>query len=144
MIDQIATDLKQLPQIDHALKTRSGVEAAAWTSATESEAKVGELEKKKEKRRMGIGRNKQNIALWTRQIEMLQGKIATAEQRNAELLSSDDSEIDKELKFALEFLEEARQLETEVAKLKLDKTSCETHLELLKSKYLKMKDNRPF
>ena len=144
MIDQVAADLKQLPQIDNALETKSGSEAATWTAASASDARVEELEKMKEDRELEVEGNKQNIAIWKRQIEELQGKVSEAEQCNTELLASNDSEMDKELKLALEFLDKARQLEAEVATLKLDKTSCEKRLELHRLKYLKMKDNLPF
>ena len=144
MIDQIAVDLKQLPTINDELATKSRSEAAVWTSAAESEARVEELEKRKEQRRNEIGKNTQKIAIWTKQLAAIQDRISALKRRNAELLASDDPDIDKELKQAFEFLDEARQLEGEVSKLKLDKSSCETRLALLKSKYLSMKANLPF
>lgn len=60
------------------------------------------------------------------------------------MLECDDALMDKDLSLGMKFVEEARQLESDVKLLRSKRSLFEKRLELLKAKYLQIKANLPF
>lgn len=71
MIEQFVKDNKLLPQITKEIKQKSGAEAAAWDTASESTNKALELEEMKKKNQAKIENHDCNIASWEAQIREL-------------------------------------------------------------------------
>lgn len=66
-----------------------------------------ELEQAKEKNRAEIESHDCDIASWEAQIKELHAKIFEAKKRKDEILKFDDTSMDKELYFGMEFVEKA-------------------------------------
>lgn len=144
MIDQAIADHKLLPQLTGENKKKVGYEAAAWDAATESTNKVMELEQTKQKNKEKIEGHDRDIASWRKQIEELQAKIFEDERSKSELLEFGDASMEKELEFSMDFVEQARKLESKIKLLRSKRSLSEKRLELLKAKYLQIKANLPF
>lgn len=72
-------------------------------------------------------------------MEELHAKISDAERSKNQLLEFDDALMAKELAFGMEFVEQDRQLESDLKLLRLQRSLCEKVMELLKAKYLQIK-----
>lgn len=140
MIDQVVADHKLLPQLTGEIEKKYGFEDAA----TESTNKAMELEQTKQKNKEKVEGHNCNIASWGKQIEELQAKIFDVERRRDQLLEFDEALMAQEISFGMEFVQKARQLESDVKLLRSNRFLCEKRLELLKAKYLQIKANLPF
>lgn len=102
------------------------------------------MEQTKQKNKEKFDAHGRNIASWRQQIEELQAKISDAEKDKHQLLEFDEASMAQELSFGMEFVEKARQLDSDVKLLRSKRSLCEKWLELLKVKYLQIKANLPF
>jgi hypothetical protein len=144
MIDQAVIDHKLLPHLMGEIEKKSGSEAAAWDAATEYTNKAMESEHAKQKNKEKVDAHDRNIASWRQQISELQAKISDAEKDKQQLLEFDDAPMAQDLSLGMEFVEKARQLESDVKLIRSKRSLCEKRLELLKAKYLLIKANLPF
>lgn len=101
-------------------------------------------EKTTQKNKEKVDAHDRNITSWRQQISELQAKISDVEKTKQQLLEFDDASMAQDLSLGMEFIEKARQLESDVKLLRSKRSLCEKRPELLKVKYLKIKANLPF
>lgn len=125
MIDQVVANHKLLPHLIGEIEKKSGFEATTWDAATEYTNKVMELEQTKQKNKEKVDAHDRNIASWRQQISELQAKISDAEKDKQQLLEFDEASMAQDLSLGMEFVEKARQLESDVKLLRSKRSLCE-------------------
>lgn len=144
IVEQAAGDFRRLKTTMSAIEGKAGSAAAAWHLAHESIDKVAGLEKTLEANKKEAEACDHNIAAWESEIQELQDKISKARERKAAIQNFDQSELQTEIEEGVEHVEKAQKLELELVDLRSQQSTCETRLEILKSKYLSMKTFLPF